>query len=86
MKNFLLIGAAGYIAPRHMKAIKETGNNLVAALDPFDSVGIIDTADPVSTIIGISITLDSPFKIVTVHFKQSFAFPIDTCNILSKLL
>jgi O-antigen/teichoic acid export membrane protein len=33
MKNFALIGAAGYIAPRHMKAIKETGNNLVAALD-----------------------------------------------------
>ncbi len=41
-KNFALIGAAGYIAPRHMRAIKDTGNNLVAALDPFDSVGIID--------------------------------------------
>jgi UDP-N-acetyl-2-amino-2-deoxyglucuronate dehydrogenase len=41
MKNFALIGAAGYIAPRHMKAIKETGNNLVAALDKNDSVGII---------------------------------------------
>lgn len=46
MKNFLLIGAAGYIAPRHMKAIKDTGNNLVAALDPFDSVGIIDSYFP----------------------------------------
>jgi UDP-N-acetyl-2-amino-2-deoxyglucuronate dehydrogenase len=45
-KNFALIGAAGYIAPRHMKAIKETNNNLVAALDPFDSVGIIDTYFP----------------------------------------
>ena len=45
-KNFALIGAAGYIAPRHMKAIKETGNNLVAALDPFDSVGIIDSYFP----------------------------------------
>jgi len=33
MKNFALIGAAGYIAPRHMKAIKETHNNLVVALD-----------------------------------------------------
>ena len=33
MKNFILIGAAGYIAPRHMKAIKETGNNLIAAYD-----------------------------------------------------
>jgi UDP-N-acetyl-2-amino-2-deoxyglucuronate dehydrogenase len=46
MKNFALIGAAGYVAPRHMKAIKETGNNLVAALDPFDSVGIIDSYFP----------------------------------------
>lgn len=46
MKNFLLIGAAGYIAPRHMKAIKDTGNNLIAALDPFDSVGIIDSHFP----------------------------------------
>lgn len=46
MKNFALIGAAGYIAPRHMKAIKETGNNLVCALDPFDSIGIIDSHFP----------------------------------------
>ena len=46
MKNFALIGAAGYIAPRHMKAIKETGNTLVAALDKFDSVGIIDSHFP----------------------------------------
>lgn len=45
-KNFALIGAAGYIAPRHMKAIKETGNELVAALDPNDSVGIIDSFFP----------------------------------------
>lgn len=45
-KNFALIGAAGYIAPRHMKAIGETGNNLVAALDPNDSVGIIDSYFP----------------------------------------
>jgi UDP-N-acetyl-2-amino-2-deoxyglucuronate dehydrogenase len=46
MKNFSLIGAAGYIAPRHMKAIKETGNNLVAALDKNDSVGVIDSFFP----------------------------------------
>ena len=46
MKNFTLIGAAGYIAPRHMKAIKDTNNNLVAALDKFDSVGIIDSYFP----------------------------------------
>ena len=44
--NFALIGAAGFIAPRHMKAIKDTGNNLVAAVDPFDSVGIIDSYFP----------------------------------------
>lgn len=44
--NFALIGAAGYIAPRHMKAIKETGNNLTTLLDPCDSVGIIDSYFP----------------------------------------
>lgn len=46
MKNFALIGAAGYIAPRHMKAIKDTGNTIIAALDPFDSMGIIDSYFP----------------------------------------
>ena len=45
-KKFGLIGAAGYIAPRHMKAVKDTGNKLVAALDPFDSVGILDSYFP----------------------------------------
>ncbi|MEI6823782.1 MAG: Gfo/Idh/MocA family oxidoreductase [Bacteroidota bacterium] len=44
--NFGLIGAAGYIAVRHMKAIKDTGNNLAAALDKFDSVGVIDSYFP----------------------------------------
>src|SRR4029078_2614505 len=46
MKNFALVGAAGYIAPRHMKAIKDTGNNLIAALDKHDSVGILDNYFP----------------------------------------
>lgn len=46
MKKFALMGAAGYIAPRHMKAIKDTGNDLVAALDINDSVGIIDSHFP----------------------------------------
>ena len=41
-KNFALIGAGGYIAPRHMQAIKDTGNRLIAALDKNDSVGILD--------------------------------------------
>ena len=48
MKNFALIGAGGYIAPRHMKAIKDTGNNLLAALDKHDSVGILDSYFPES--------------------------------------
>ncbi|PSJ44882.1 oxidoreductase [Zobellella endophytica] len=48
MKRFALIGAAGYIATRHMKAIKETGNDLVCAYDINDSVGIIDNIFPQS--------------------------------------
>jgi UDP-N-acetyl-2-amino-2-deoxyglucuronate dehydrogenase len=46
MKKFALIGAAGFIAPRHLKAIKETGNNLVAALDKHDNVGVLDSYFP----------------------------------------
>lgn len=45
-KNFALIGASGYIAPRHMQAITETGNTLVAALDPYDGIGIMDSHFP----------------------------------------
>ena len=46
MKNFALLGAAGYIAPRHLKAIQDTNNNLIAALDKFDSVGVMDSYFP----------------------------------------
>lgn len=46
MKKFALIGAAGFIAPRHLKAIKDTGNDLVAALDKHDNVGILDSYFP----------------------------------------
>lgn len=46
MKNFGIIGVGGYIAPRHLKAIKDTGNNLVVALDKSDSVGIMDSYFP----------------------------------------
>ena len=46
MKHFTLIGAAGYIAPRHMQAIRDTQNDLVAAMDTNDSVGIIDSYFP----------------------------------------
>jgi UDP-N-acetyl-2-amino-2-deoxyglucuronate dehydrogenase len=45
-KKFALIGAAGYIAPKHMQAIKETGNDLLAAYDPNDSVGVLDNYFP----------------------------------------
>jgi UDP-N-acetyl-2-amino-2-deoxyglucuronate dehydrogenase len=45
-KRFALIGAAGYIAPRHLQAIKDTGNHLLCAMDPFDSVGILDRYFP----------------------------------------
>jgi UDP-N-acetyl-2-amino-2-deoxyglucuronate dehydrogenase len=45
-KNFALLGAAGFVAPRHLKAIKDTGNSLLAACDPKDSVGIIDSYFP----------------------------------------
>lgn len=46
MKNFAVIGVGGYIAPRHLKAIKETGNQMIAAYDKSDSVGIIDNYFP----------------------------------------
>lgn len=46
MKRFALVGAAGYIAPRHMKALRDTGNELVAAMDVNDSVGILDSHFP----------------------------------------
>jgi UDP-N-acetyl-2-amino-2-deoxyglucuronate dehydrogenase len=46
MKNFAITGVAGYIAPRHLQAIKETNNNLLAAVDPHDSVGILDRYFP----------------------------------------
>ena len=46
MKNFAIIGVSGYIAPRHLKAIKDTNNDLLAALDRFDSAGIMDSYFP----------------------------------------
>ncbi len=46
MKNFVLLGAAGFVAPRHMRAIKDTGNRLVAVMDPHDSIGVIDNPSP----------------------------------------
>lgn len=59
MKNFALIGVGGYIAVRHLKAIKETNNDLIASLDPNDSVGIIDSYFP-----------DSPFFVEFERFDR----------------
>jgi UDP-N-acetyl-2-amino-2-deoxyglucuronate dehydrogenase len=59
MKNFALIGVGGYIAVRHLRAIKETGNDLIASLDPKDSVGIIDSYFP-----------DSPFFVEFERFDR----------------
>ena len=56
MKRFALIGAAGYIAPRHMKAIKDTGNTLVCAFDPYDGVGIMDSHFPDADFLGYTQT------------------------------
>ena len=46
VKRFVLLGAAGFVAPRHMRAIKETGHDLMAAMDPNDSVGILVRTSP----------------------------------------
>ena len=48
MPNFALIGVGGYVAPRHLEAIQETGNTLLASCDPNDSVGVIDRYFPES--------------------------------------
>jgi UDP-N-acetyl-2-amino-2-deoxyglucuronate dehydrogenase len=49
LSNFAITGVAGFVAPRHLKAIKDTGNTLIAALDPHDSVGILDQYFPQAT-------------------------------------
>ncbi len=59
MKNFALIGVGGYIAVRHLRAIKDTGNKLIASLDPNDSVGLIDSYFP-----------DSPFFVEFERFDR----------------
>ena len=62
-KNFAILGAAGYIAPRHMKAILDTENNLVAALDPSDSVGCLDQ-------FGYDIAFFTEFERLTRHITE----------------
>ena len=77
MKKFVLIGAAGYIAPRHMDAIKKTNNILVAAVDKHDSVGIIDSYFPTSSFF-------TEFERFDRHVeKMSLTDPIDYVSICS---
>ncbi len=71
MKQFALIGAAGYIAPRHLRAIKDTGNNLIAAYDKFDSVGIMDSYFP-------DCSFFTEFELFDRHLSKT-----KNCNFLS---
>ena len=82
MKNFVLIGASGYIAPRHMMAIKETGNKLIAAYDTYDGVGIIEIyRNPIISEFG-QIKIISPYK----SLAEVIANPviIKTSNLIKK--
>jgi UDP-N-acetyl-2-amino-2-deoxyglucuronate dehydrogenase len=85
-KNFGLIGVAGYIAVRHLKAIKDTGNNLLASLDKFDSVGLIDSYFPHSDFFVEFERFDRHFdklkrtgtKIDYVSISSRFAYKVRT--------
>lgn len=77
MKNFALIGAAGYIAPRHMRAIKDTGNHLAVAYDINDSVGIIDSISPESEFF----TEFERFQEYSYQLKRSPATALDYVSI-----
>lgn len=78
MKKFVLVGAAGYIAPRHMKAIKDTGNSLIAGLDKSDSVGVIDSYFPESAFFTEFERFDR-----FVSKQKSHGTPIDYVSICS---
>ena len=76
MKRFVLLGAAGFVAPRHMRAIRDTGNELAAAMDPNDSVGVLDsyfpnaafftTSEELSTFVQQQADLESPVDYYSV--------------------
>lgn len=78
MKNFALVGAAGFIAPRHLKAIKETGNKLVAAVDNHDCVGIMDSYFPETAFFTEFERFDRH-----VEFLRRQAKPVDYVSICS---
>jgi UDP-N-acetyl-2-amino-2-deoxyglucuronate dehydrogenase len=79
MKNFALIGAAGYVAPRHMQAIKETGNDLVAALDRSDSVGIIDRYFPDAAFFTEFERFDRHIEKLRIEHKQAIDY-VSICS------
>lgn len=79
MNNFSLIGAAGFIAPRHMKAIRDTGNQLVAALDPSDSVGIIDSYFPEADFFTEFERFDRHIEMLRRHKTKSMDY-ISVCS------
>ena len=70
MNNFALIGAAGYVAPRHFKAIKETGNQVVSILDKSDSVGIIDSFFPDASFFNETERFDRHVQTLKVGFRS----------------
>ena len=83
MKNFALIGAAGYVAPRHLQAIHDTKNVLVAALDKNDNVGVLDSFFPDSKFFTETELFDRYLeKLKYNHNKQMDFFSICTPNYL----
>ncbi len=76
MKNFAITGVAGYIAPRHLAAIKDTGNKLVAALDPHDSVGILDKYFP-------DVSFFTEFERFDRHLEKLRRSSVDNIDYLS---
>lgn len=79
MKNFVLVGAAGYIAERHMRAIRETGNTIVAATDQFDVMGRMDSFFPEAEFF----LNEKEFETFVAQWQKSHATPIDYTSICS---
>ena len=83
--NFALIGAAGFVAPRHMNAIKETGNHLVLAHDKNDSVGILDSYFPGALFYKDAVLFEEFIKSSKNHQQEKIDFlSICTPNYLHK--
>ena len=76
MRRFVLVGAAGFVAPRHMRAIKDTGNDLMAAMDPNDSIGVLDSYFP-------NAAFFTTFEELTASFRHRPGSPRQWITILS---